>query len=73
MLESADKKFIVAILNIFEELKENTAMMGFPGGSVLKKKKKLSMQETQVRSLGWEEPRKKEMTTHFSILAWEIP
>ena len=40
MLESADKKFIVAILNIFEELKENTAMMGFPGGSVLKKKKK---------------------------------
>ena len=39
MLESADKKFIVAILNIFEELKENTAMMGFPGGSVLKKKK----------------------------------
>ena len=73
MLESADKKFIVAILNIFEELKENTAMMGFPGGSVLKKKKKLSMQETQVRSLGWEEPLKKEMTTHFSILAWEIP
>ena len=73
MLESADKKFIVAILNIFEELKENTAMMGFPGGSVLKKKKKLSMQETQVRSLRWEEPLKKEMTTHFSILAWEIP
>ena len=54
MLESADKKFIVAILNIFEELKENTAVMGYPGGSVVKKKKtqNLSMQETQVQSLG---------------------
>ena len=31
------------------------------------------MQETQVRSLGQEDPLEKEMTTHFSILAWEIP
>ena len=31
------------------------------------------MQETQVRSLGWEDPLKKEMATHSSILAWEIP
>ena len=30
-------------------------------------------QETQIRSLGWEDPLEKEMTTHFSILAWEIP
>ena len=30
------------------------------------------MQETQVRSLGWEDPLKKEMATHSSILAWEI-
>ena len=22
---------------------------------------------------GWEDPLEKEMTTHFSILAWEIP
>ena len=29
------------------------------------------MQETQVRSLGWEDPLKKEMATHSSILAWE--
>ena len=34
---------------------------------------RLSMQETQVRSLGWEDPLKKEMATHSSILAWEIP
>ena len=30
------------------------------------------MQETQIRSLGQEEPLEKEMATHFSILAWEI-
>ena len=29
-------------------------------------------QETWVQSLGWEDPQEKEMTTHFSILAWEI-
>ena len=32
-----------------------------------------AMQETGVPSLGWEDPREKEMTTHSSILAWEIP
>jgi len=26
-------------------------------------------QETQIQSLGWEEPLEKEMATHFSILA----
>ena len=30
------------------------------------------MQETRVRSLGWEDPPEEEMTTHSSILAWEI-
>ena len=32
----------------------------------------LAMQETCVRSLGWEDPLEKEMATHSSILAWEI-
>ena len=32
-----------------------------------------AMQETRVRSLGREDPLEKEMATHFSILAWEIP
>ena len=32
-----------------------------------------AMQETQVRSLGWEELLEKEMATHSSILAWKIP
>ena len=31
------------------------------------------MQETQVASLGWKDYREKEMATHSSILAWEIP
>ena len=32
-----------------------------------------AMQETQVRSLGWEESLEKEMATHFNILAQRIP
>ena len=32
----------------------------------------LAMQETQVPSLGWEDPLEKEVATHSSILAWEI-
>ena len=31
------------------------------------------MQERQVQSLGWEDPLEKEMATHSSNLAWEIP
>ena len=32
-----------------------------------------AMQDTQVRSLGWEDPPEKEIATHSSILAWTIP
>ena len=32
-----------------------------------------AMQESQVQSLGQEDPLEKGMATHFSILAWEIP
>ena len=31
------------------------------------------MQETWVRSPGWEDPLKEEMATHSSILAWRLP
>ena len=31
------------------------------------------MQETQVQSLGWDDPLEKGMATHSSILVWEIP
>ena len=32
-----------------------------------------AMQETQVQSLGWEDPLEKGMAIHSSILAWRIP
>ena len=32
-----------------------------------------AMQETWIRSLGWEDPLEEGMATHFSILAWRIP
>ena len=31
------------------------------------------MQDTQVQSLGWEDPLEEGMATHSSILAWRIP
>ena len=46
------------------------ASMGFPGGICLLLQE---MQETQVRSLGQEDPLEKDMATHSSILAWKIP
>jgi len=32
-----------------------------------------TMQETWIRSLGWEDSLEKEMATHSSILSWRIP
>ena len=46
-------------------------LMGFPGGSVVKNPP--AKQETQVQSLGQEDPLEEEMTTHTIMLAWEIP
>ena len=45
--------------------------MGFSGGSVVKNPP--SMQETQVQSLGSEDPLEEEMATHSRVLAWRIP
>ena len=36
-------------------------------------KNPLAVQETWVRSLGWEDSLEKGMATHSSILAWRIP
>ena len=36
-------------------------------------KRLLTIQETWVRSLGWEDPLEKEMASHSNILAWRIP
>ena len=36
--------------------------------------KRLStMRETQVQSLGWEDPLEKEMAIHSSTIAWKVP
>ena len=32
-----------------------------------------AVQETWVRSLGWEDPLEKEMAAHSSTLAWKLP
>ena len=47
---------------------------GFPDDLVVKHlPAKQETQETQVRSLGRDDPLKEEMATHPSILDWEIP
>ena len=45
------------------------------GASLVAQKVKIlpAMQETQVQSLGWEDPLKKEMAMHSSILTQRIP
>ena len=44
------------------------------GNSMIQSVKNLpSMQETQIQSLGWEDPLAEETVTHSSILAWRIP
>ena len=44
------------------------------GGSVVKNPSMTQkMQETQIQSLGWEDPLEEGMATHFNILAWGIP
>ena len=47
------------------------SLQGFPGGSDSKEFD--AMRETWVWLLGQEDPLKKEMETHSSILAWRIP
>ena len=45
--------------------------MAFPGGS--DSKTSVCNAGDLVQSLGWEDPREKEMATHSSTLAWKIP
>ena len=49
-------------------------IVGFPGGSVVKNLPAMQEpQETQVQSLGQEDPVEDGMATHSSIPAWRIP
>ena len=48
--------------------------MGFAGGASGKKPIcQCRRHETQVQSLGWEDPLEEGMATHSSILPWRIP
>ena len=47
------------------------ANKGFPVAQTVKRLP--ALQENCVRSLGYEDPLEKEMTTHSSTLAWKIP
>ena len=53
---------------IFQQLHRDG--MGFPGGRVVKNLPVI--QETWVRTLGWDDPLKEGMATHSRILAWRI-
>ena len=54
-------------------LQQMNSVIPTPGFLVTQTVKNLSaMQETQVRSLGQEDPLEKEMATHASILVWRI-
>ena len=63
--------FFCSVVIMLERLisSDFTMYLGFPGGS----DGKATVRETWVRSLGWEHPREKEMATHSSTLAWNIP
>ena len=52
-------------------ISEEERDVGFSGDSLVKNLP--SVQDTQVRSLGWEDPVKVEKATHPSILAWKTP
>ena len=47
--------------------KESACSVGDPGSI----KNLPAVQETRVRSLGWEDPLEKEVAIHSSILAWK--
>ena len=51
-----------------------TRAISFPSGSVVKNLPAVQeMWETQVQSLGQDDPLEEDMATHSSILAWRIP
>ena len=57
--------------NLVYFFKPAVTSRGFPGSSVAKNL--MARQESQVQSLGREDPLEKERATHSNILAWEIP
>ena len=61
-------------INIFNNYLATHANWGFPGGSAVNNWPVMQKtQDTQVQSLGREDPLEEGMATHSSILAWRIP
>ena len=58
-------------INCFLYWEELVIIFNFSDGSMVKNLP--ATWETQVQSLGWEDPLKKRMATHSSILTWRIP
>ena len=58
------------ILWYFDTIKNKIQFKKSSGSAV---KNLPEMEETRVQSLDWEDALEKKMTTHSSILAWEIP
>ena len=68
VLQSCRDFLASAVLHLFKET------LGFPSDSAVKNLPEMQgMWETQVWSLGQEDPLEKEMATYSSILAWKIP
>ena len=62
------------LISPWENVPQNNRPHRYQASMVAQRLKRLPpMQETRVRSLGWEDPLEKEMATHSSILAWRIP
>ena len=63
--------YIVLIITYSEIYIRYICHMAFPVAKTVKNLP--AMQETWVRSLGWENPLEEGMATHSSILPWRIP
>ena len=63
----------IFILNVANYRTCDSSTLGWSSLVAQRLKRLPAMQETWVRSLGWEDPLEKEMATHSSILAWRIP
>ena len=75
MANVKENKIVTALL--VATLLDNWYLMiqlGFPSASAVKNLPTMqATQETQVPSLGWDDPLEKEIATYSSILVWEIP
>ena len=63
--------FNISSLDILFLVEDTLYGLDFPDGSAVKNLP--AMQEMWTQSLGGEDPQEKELSTHSSILAWEIP